>query len=670
MHRVFSVCAGLLLVASILFLSSPSFSNAQDGGQTPVITAQNLNQLQEVARIGWGQPSALAYSPDGQTVAVAGGAGIVLLDPATLEETRLLDGFGGPVVTVDWSADGRLLLGGSQDGSARLFDVSSGEQIAMFEVSPAGVRGAVLSPDGSQVATIGEDNVVTRWLVEGSMSVERIAEEGTFPTGLAFSPDGQNLLIGSSAGMMVRNLATGDTRDYPDLRGPVVFSPDGQRVASGKYNADSMSNDLVVVWDFATGEELSAGLVYLGVPASIAWSPDGSRLVVATEAMGGGLSWMTAVLDATSGELLGDLVADEMLDVTWTPDGTHILSVEATGTLSRWDSESFEMVWQSREMPVYVTGVEWSPDGSQLATAETVGFASGLSGGIRLPDFTTVRVHDGASLALQQELRPSAVVQEASAGTVSWSPDGRFLGAAGQGGMAIWETDTWQGVAGEGDYTLRHNTLAWAPDGSLVAGAREIDEEVGELALLVVEPSSDPAARYEFLSSGTERMRDVAWSADGRWLAMVTSEAGSLRVWDASADFTEVVVQEGAGLFNITFSPDSAALLTLTQAGGVTAIDPATGDHLWAVEDVARMERQFPRSGRAVQRMALHPDGSLLAVLSGEQEVVLVDLANQMVVGSIWGQAGGITQATFNPAGNLLATAGFDGSLRLWAVVP
>jgi WD40 repeat protein len=239
-------------------------------------------------------------------VAFLAGRGRADEPPAAAEEGGLPASVAGPVgkpvLVLDagghtakvWQAlftpDGKQVISVSQDKTIRIWDVESGQTRRVLRPPiGSGVEGELyavaLSPDGRTLAAAGHGlegwrkTGVGIYLIDlagGKMRTLKGHKDNIYA--LAFAPDGKRLAsAGHDKTVRIWDVDSGECeRTLVGHQGKVVavtFCPTrGSLLASGGFDKT------VRLWDLATGKE-TAPLRHLGEVWSLAWSPDGKKLV-------------------------------------------------------------------------------------------------------------------------------------------------------------------------------------------------------------------------------------------------------------------------------------------------------------------------------------------------------------------------------------------------------
>lgn len=113
----------------------------------------------------------------------------------------MFEGHQQEIYSLDFSKDGRLIVSGSGDRTARIWDMDSGSQKILEINEPdgvdAGVTSVAISPDGRLVAAGSLDTVVRIWDVATGYLVERLTGHRDSVYSVAFTPDGRGIVSGS-----------------------------------------------------------------------------------------------------------------------------------------------------------------------------------------------------------------------------------------------------------------------------------------------------------------------------------------------------------------------------------------------------------------------------------------------------------------------------------------
>jgi WD40 repeat protein len=300
------------------------------------------------------------------------------LSTTPTEQLRLA--YDGEVYSVVFNLDGTRLATASSDATVRVWDSTTGKELARVS-HKSSVKSVVFSPDGTQLATASSDATVRVWDSTTGKELIRVIPESTgkkvagviehsHAESVVFSPDGTRLATsGNDTTVRVWDATTGKEllrvihKDLVPLRMvyKVVFSPDGSRLASACEGGTAR------VWDSTTGKELLRirhGIVLLGtVMYGVAFSPDGTR--VATS----GNDNTARVWDSTTGKELARVRHESNVNsVVFSPDGTRLATASADKTARVWDSTTGKELARVSHKS-YVNSVVFSPDGTRLATA-------------------------------------------------------------------------------------------------------------------------------------------------------------------------------------------------------------------------------------------------------------------------------------------------------------
>jgi RNA polymerase sigma factor (sigma-70 family) len=287
---------------------------------------------------------AVAFAPDGKTLATAGRDGVVkLCDVAAGRHLRSLERHYSWIEALAVSPDGRMVASSGQDGVIRLWDTATGKDACPQPGHLYTVSHAVLAPDGKMAITAGWDSTLRWWDTAAGRELRRVDLPGG-ADGLAISPDGRTVLA-TVNGKRLRtwDLATGRETTPADLPGgmqvgALAFTPDGRRLitASGPHVTILDWPGMKVRHSFDLPKP--AKTPGENVCQWLAVSPDGRWLVTAAERswfreenglrFGYGADGVVDVWDLSTGQRVRRLAESQATfrTATFTADGRVVLA--------------------------------------------------------------------------------------------------------------------------------------------------------------------------------------------------------------------------------------------------------------------------------------------------------------------------------------------------------
>jgi WD40 repeat protein/serine/threonine protein kinase len=612
----------------------------------------------------------MAVSPDGAFVLSGSQDGTVrVLDSATGQELQTLDRLEGWMQHVRINADGSRALLVASNQSPRLWNLATMELAADLDGHPDTVRSARFSPDGRWIVTGSGDGTIKIWNAETGVESSSLLGEPHLLE-VVFSFDG--LMVaerGTSPVAVVYEPATGER--IAELIVPegfaekVVFSPDGRWVAV-------THGTKATIWQYPEFTPVLTLPEHETVIASVSFSPSGG--VLAT----GGEDGSIRTWDATATWNLAHVTAHDsaVTDLAFLDSPLRLVSASLDHTVRVWDVASGEEIRRLDGHNAPVRRIEFAADGQSVFTCSD--------------DHTVKRwpvsVPPGSP---QLVLRGHSDANR----TIQFNPDGKSLLSVSEDGTArVWNVDTGVTMLIVAPERGEVFCAAWSPDGQVIATglndktARMWDAATGETGP-VLEGHESAVSGVYFGPDGS-RLLTVSWdesgilwdlrtgrpihrvqladgrrglaafSPDGSRAATVTADFG-VTLWDTVTGITSTVLQGHTNRISaIRFARDATRVLTTSLDGTARLWDAATGESVAVLDG----ERESLQDG------VFSPDGLFAATASSDGVIQLWDSLTGDRIGDLLGHRDAVTMVLFLGDGARIFSGSEDGTVRLWDV--
>ncbi len=273
--------------------------HGSSGGQVTLWDAETGQEQLTVTRREWMIVWGVSFTPDGERIACGCHDGSVrILDAKTGEELSVLIGHRFCVHDVSYSRDGKRLVSGADDRALRVWSTEATKERLVINTHKSPLQSMDFSPDGKHIMAAFADGAFKAWDAGSGEETPAgaVRESGTrlalAYTRKSLSPDGTREARIERMGR-IDLVAAGSHRVLLSFRGhlgdvaSLAYSPDGKRILSGGHDGTFK------LWDTVTGAERLSIVGHRGPIPIVGFSPDGNQIVT------GGLDGRVKIWDCT-----------------------------------------------------------------------------------------------------------------------------------------------------------------------------------------------------------------------------------------------------------------------------------------------------------------------------------------------------------------------------------
>ncbi len=570
-----------------------------------------------------------AFSPDGKLLLTGSEDRTAVLWDLRQGLPRItFQGHQGAVVAVAFGPQGCRALTGSADATVLLWDIKRGKPLLKFRKHRAPISSLALSPDGRQVLSASEDGKIILWETRTGQTLHTLQHKPKIVF-VSFTPRGPRALA---------SLAPDNLLDLVDVRtGQVIrtFWAQGEKAitcaalsANGRWILAGGTSGKLFLWNAQTGRLAHKLQIGHGGVCSAAFSPRGRWVLVGT------LYGPAVLLETQSGKRLATFRKHRgpVCSVAFAPRGLLMFLGCRDLRSSVWDIHTGKLV-HILERPLVkldIHSVRFSSGGKKVF--------------MRIRDGTAVcwNAQDGKLL---QNFPFPTDHEHATVG--AFSPQARWVMTKFVNKIAVWETSTGKKV-----FSFQHpekksvcTRAVFSPDDRQLAAHFLINGQKVEIFC------------WEFL----QRKRLHRWVFDTSELSRTAMTFGPNGLWFELAERVVLLdVSSGKRLRALQPTFGGALALIPTRRGDRLLVGNYKGAQLWDTKS-GKLLRTFGQNVRAV---AMSSEGSKVLTASHDS-AQLWDAQTGKVLRRFAGHLGGIKTLALSPDGTLVLTVGEDGAW-LW----
>lgn len=575
----------------------------------------------------------LAYSPDGEVLAISDNELIKFYRHPQYEKIATLEGHQVVIFSIAFSGDGQLLATGSADRTIKVWDMETQQCLHTLSGHMDVVSSVVfrLQPIATPhveylLASTSQDGSVKLWNVETGQCLKTIDKDNKTPRSVAFNSTGEQLAIGYLDGhVCVLNLSTDEEIWLPSevasQESPLAFSLDNQMLAVG-YN-----DGMIRLWNVPLQQCVRVLHYHSTQVFSLRFCQE-TQLLASSSGDNTVRIW-----DPQTGHCLHCLHGhtSRVSAIALHPNGSCLASSSEDSTLRIWNTQSGKLIKILNGHNDCVWSVACCPNTTLIASGSN-------DRGLRIWDIQTGQ-------CLQELEGHSGRVK-----SVAYSADGKRLVSV----TYTFEVKVWDPIEGICLSTFQVPrewcwNMALSHDGKVLAISGG-DNKI-HLRDMDSEQMLEPLIGHENYTLG------LAFSPNGEFLASSSSDH-TVKLWNLETYECVQTFDDHDWLWSIDYHPVEPLLVIGSNDGTAKLWDLKKGECIFILEG----------HNTVVMSVRFSKDGNYIVSGSFDQTVKIWHRQTGECIQTLQGHTEGIFTVGFSPQGNQVVSGGADETIKVWDV--
>ena len=564
------------------------------------------------------------FSPKDNGALIAAGlmdGWIKIWERTTGKQIAMMRGNEMPVNSIVFSHDGTQLLTGGNDYCVRLWRKSDFSIIRIFDGHTNSVKSVAFSPQKILIISGSVDQTVKIWEKSTGKLIKILNFHTKDVNSVAFSPSGEFFISGSSDKVInlyeKKSYALVKTFDgHQNSVSKVIFSPDNRCILS------SSADNTIKLWDTASGNLLKTFIGHSNIVNSIDFSSDGSYIV------SGSNDNTINLWETKSGKVLKTFIGHYMSvkSVSFSPNGTLILSGSIDGKIKLWDKADCRMLKKYEGHEESVKSIAFAPDGLTIVSGS-------VDKSVRLWDKTTGK------------LLKNYFGHKDQVNSVTFSPKGfLILSGSYDKSVKLWEKNSAKLLLSLLKHNRSVNSVDFSPDESLILSGSD-DETIK----LWDRKTGDLIKSFELHSS----VNAVCFSPDGKSILCGLFNK-YLDLFDVSThQLVKRFDSHENSVRSVAFSPKNNLIVSGSTDRTVK---------LWDIKGF--LVHTFNHND-LVHSVAFSPNVERILSAS-DRSLKLWDVSSKSLIQSFEGHQSFINEVAFSNDGSCFASCSGDKTIKIW----